>query len=241
MTAAVLLTPWYRRAGRPIGSDVTGSTRATAILDHGSDGIRELLTEARAEAGPGADATALLAAAHALIRDRVRPVYSVRERRPASATLRSGRGSCSQRLAILEAVARAARIPTRVRGLVLDRRFWFPRFPRLRHVLPDQVVLAWPEFLVDGGWRGAAELFGPVGCRGGDGFANTGAETLFEAAGRCAVDWDGRAAGRYDLSRFVLADHGRFADRDELFARLGETLCLPSRTLLDPVLRRIAA
>ena len=184
----------------------------------------------------------MLAGAHAIIRDEVRPVYAMNEASPTSRTLRRRAGSCSQRLAILESVARATGVKTRVRALLIDRSFWYPRFPRIGFALPDQMMLAWPEFQIDGEWRSAAELFGPIGCRGGGAFANRGGETLFEAVGRCAVDWDGREGDEeFDLSRFVRADLGYFADRDEAFARLGQTLNEPARLLLDPILRRIAA
>jgi hypothetical protein len=104
------------------------------------------------------------------------------------------------------------------------------------------MMLAWPEFQIEKEWHSAAELFGPIGCRGGGAFANRGAETLFEAVGRCAIDWDGRTHNDdYDLSRFVRADLGFFADRDDAFARLGQTLNAPVRILIDPILRRIAA
>lgn len=241
-TLAVLSTPWYRRlAPRPGGSvEVSGSTAATRILDLGAPALRALVDRSRVEAA-SPEPRDVLAAAHAVIRAEVRPVYAMDESRPASRTLARGTGSCSQRLAILEAVARSVGVPTRSRALLVDRAFWSPRFPRLGAVLPPTVLLAWPEFHLDGAWRGASELFGPIGCRGGGGFANRGAETLFEAAGRCAVDWDGSAGGEFDLSRFVVADLGRFPDRDTVFARFGQTLCAPTRLLLDPVLSRVAA
>ena len=92
----------------------------------------------------------------------------------------------------------------------------------------------------DGGLH--PELFGAIGCRGGGSFTNRGPETLFEAAGRCAVNWDARADDDgYGLSQFVRADYGYFANRDDAFRQLGQTLCAPSRLVADPVLRRIAA
>ena len=244
VAVTALLTPWYRRpAVRAGGGDATpGSTAATRILDVDAPLVRALVSRARAGAADEREPLDVLAAAHALIRDEVRPVYALDETQSASRTLLRGRGSCSQRLAVLESVARACGVETRVRALLVDRVFWYPRFPRTLHpFLPDRMLLAWPEFAIDG-WRGASELFGPIGCRGGRGFANHGAETLFEAAGRCAIDWDGTASDdAYDLSRFVVADHGRFTDRDALFSRLGQTLCVPSRLVLNPVLGRIAA
>jgi hypothetical protein len=238
-----VLTPWYRRFGAATGGgeNVAGSIDPTHILDHATVGIRDLTRRAQEESG-SPHPLDVLAAAHAIIRDEVRPVYSLHESRPASRTFARGAGSCSQRLAILESVSRSIGVPTRVRALLVDRSFWYPRFPRLRLFLPDRVLLAWPEFAVEGGWRGASELFGPIGCHGGSGFANHGAETLFEAVGRCAIDWDGIASDdEFDLSRFVRADFGRFNHRDDAFGRLGQTLCLPSRFALEPILGRVAA
>ncbi|MFW0772059.1 hypothetical protein ACLRGI_02685 [Paenarthrobacter nitroguajacolicus] len=184
---------------------------------------------------------AVLQAAHTIIRDEVRAVYALEESTPASRTLARGFGSCSQRLAILESAARAIGVATRVRALLIDRSFWYPRFPHIGLALPDRILLAWPEFSLDE-WRSASELFGTIGCRGGGSFTNRGSETLFEAAGRCAVDWDGRADDNaYNLSQFVRADYGYFANRDDAFRELGQTLCAPSRAIADPILRHITA
>jgi len=239
-----LLMPRHRRrsaAAGPTSADTPGSIAASPILDHRAPEIRTLVDRARRRA-PGGDAPAALEAAYALIRDEVRPRYAMEELTPASRTLARGFGSCSQRLAALESAARRLGIATRARALLVDRSFWYARFPRARAFLPPEILLVWPEFEIAGEWRSAAELFGPIGCRGGGAFRNTGAETLFEAVGRCAVDWDGGDShAPYGLSRFVRADLGRFTHRDDVFARFGQTLCGPSRALIDPVMRRIAA
>lgn len=47
---------------------------------------------------------------HSHLVKTLRPVYSLNAWQPASRTLQNGRGSCSQRMACLEAVARAAGI-----------------------------------------------------------------------------------------------------------------------------------
>lgn len=235
-----LLSPWYRRRGdgRGGGERTPGSVRPTRILDHESDLLRELIRDASSATG---DRSRILRTAHAMISQRVRPVYSLDEQVPASHVLLRGAGSCSQRLAVLESVARGIGIPTRVRGLEVDCTFWEPRFPMLFHLMPRQVMLAWPEFRMDEEWVPVSELFGPIGCAGGTCFTNATGETLFEAVGRSAVDWDGEADPTYDLSGFVRADRGHFTDRDELFAALGQTLCLPSRTLVEPCMRRRTA
>lgn len=242
-TLSTVLTPWYRRSARAAGGgpELPGSTAPTRILDYRSFEVGRLGERAVA-AADSASPLDVLAAAHSIIRDEIRAVYALDESTPASSTLRRGTGSCSQRLAILESVARAAGVPTRARALLIDRSFWYPRFPKIGFLLPDQILLVWPEYLIDDRWRSASDLFGSIGCRGGSAFTNTGSETLFEAIGRCAVDWDGRSGkSEYDLSRFVRVDHGYFEDRDSAFARLGQTLAPAFLTVLDPVLRRVSA
>ena len=194
---------------------------------------------------PG-DPLSMLRRAHGLIGERVRPVYAMNDLQAASKTLTLGRGSCSQRLGVLEAAARALGVPTRARGLLIDGRFWYPRFPRLRFAVPDVVVLAWPEFLLDGAWVGASELFGPASEREMRPFSNTGGETLFDAVARTTIDWDGATSApgtcsACDLSAMVLRDLGRFDSRDELFARHGQTLCRGVRSLVGPFAGRWSA
>jgi hypothetical protein len=73
-----------------------------------------------------------LRAAHSAVSEHVKPVYTIREFQPSSRTLALGRGSCSQRLACLEALARLRGIGTRVRALWLAGTFWNRRFPLTR-------------------------------------------------------------------------------------------------------------
>lgn len=241
-----LVTPWWRSREFTERPSASGGVAATRTLDWESSAVQSLLAETRA-GSPAATERELLMGAHALIAARVRPVYSLDDSQPASRTLAVGRGSCSQRLAALEAVARAGGVPTRVRGFLIDGRFWYPRFPRLRFAVPASVVLAWPEFLVAGVWVDASELFGPVGSLSGSrGFSNADGETLFDALTRTAVDWDGvtstpSTCSACDLSGNVLRDLGRFDSRDDLFDRHGQTLCLPARVLGGPVMGRWSA
>ncbi|MEV0318283.1 transglutaminase domain-containing protein [Streptomyces sp. NPDC050658] len=244
-----------RAAGSVVAGTAEGGTEPTPILDWENPLVAELIRSLGGpESGLAQDPAQLLATlrrAHGRIAATVRPVYSVQDERPVSETLRRGRGSCSQRLAVLEAVARASGVATRVRGLLVDGAFWYPRFPRLRRIVPDEVLLAWPEFRVagDAPWLPVSELFGGLdelsGLRG-SGFTNSGAETLFEALSRTAVDWDGATAcpadgASCDLSAHVLVDLGHFDSRDGLFARHGQTLCRTARLVAEPVLGRRAA
>jgi transglutaminase-like putative cysteine protease len=249
MTCA-LVTPWWRQRSPAVtdATELAGSVAPTRILDWRHPRVRDLLDELRHTQRREADVSdaALLRAVHRLVSDRIRPVYAVDDTQPVSRTLRLGRGSCSQRLAIVEAIARAAGIPTRVRGFVVAGEFWYPRFPRLRRLVPDRVVLAWPEFWLGGRWLEVAELFGTLpelSANAGGGFTNADGETLFDAIARTAVDWNGRTStpiscSSCDLSANVLVDLGRFSSRDLLFARHGQTLCLPSRVLAGPFLGR---
>ncbi|WP_405450382.1 transglutaminase domain-containing protein [Streptomyces erythrochromogenes] len=275
MTSSLLM-PWGRtRTGTGAGAGAgdgmrggavpEGSTAPTRILDWRDPRVAALVRELGA-ADPGPEGPVdparqieRLHRAHAWIAAAVRPVYSVQDERPVSEVLRRGRGSCSQRLAVLEAVARAYGVPTRVRGLLVDGTFWYPRFPRLRRIVPDQVLLAWPEFRVGAegacaSWLTVSELLGglrPVAAEQGGGFTNAGSETLFEALSRTAIDWDaapaacpgtGPGAGAAcDLSAYVLSDLGHHDSRDELFARHGQTLCGLARLVAEPVLGRRGA
>lgn len=240
-----LLTPWWRsrREAHVPRAESEGSTEPTLILNWRSASVRAFT----AELGTAADGQELLRRAHGIIAATVRPVYAVDDAQPVSSTLARGRGSCSQRLAVLEAVARSAGIATRSRGLLVDGRFWYPRFPRLRFAVPDAVLLAWPEFRLGGGWLSASELFGaPSGLGATEGFSNADGETLFDALARGAVDWDGVTSSpglcsTCDLSATVLRDLGRFDSRDDLFSQHGQTLCWPARTLAEPVLSRWSA
>jgi hypothetical protein len=221
----------------------------TPVLDWRHQRVQHLLAAARA-AAPEPGECALLQSAHRLISEQVRPVYALNDTQPVSRTLARSVGSCSQRLAVLEAVARAAGTPTRVRGLLVDGSFWYPRFPRMRPLVPDTVVLAWPEFRVGHTWLNVSELYAPLDAlseANPRGFTNTGPQTLFEALSSTAVDWDGSTCGSdscssFDLSAHVREDLGRFSSRDELFAAHGQTLCAPARIIGGAVLgRRVAA
>ena len=74
--------------------------------------------------------------------------------------------------------------------------------------MPDQVLLAWPDFLLDGEWVSVTDLYA-VGS-GGEQFTNSGGETLFGAIRHSKIDWDGTCHGpSCDLSKWVIQDLGR--------------------------------
>ncbi|MFI7688579.1 transglutaminase domain-containing protein [Nonomuraea sp. NPDC049655] len=211
-------------------------TAATAILDWHHPRVTALAARLP---GEGTPPRALVRAAHSLISRTVRPVYAMNDEQPVSVTVARGRGSCSQRMAVLESLARARGIATRVRGRVVDGAFWHSRFPRMRALVPDDVILAWPEFLLDGAWGPISELFDGLCVTSG--FGNDGPETLFDAVTRTVVDWDGTSSPKCDLSARVRADLGYFGSRDELFRKHGQTSCPAARLVADPVLSRRSA
>ncbi|MFL5791410.1 MAG: transglutaminase domain-containing protein [Actinomycetota bacterium] len=203
---------------------------ATRILDHEHPEIRRFVASL-----PSASTQAdLLREAHGTIAGVIRPVYSVDERRPASQTLARRAGSCSQRFAVLEAVARASGIPTRVRAMRVRGSFWYPRFRLLRPLIPRTVVLVWPAFFVDDDWVDISDLF-PTAATD-IGFTNDG-ETLFDAVRSVPIDWDGtRGVPACDLSGAVGEDLGVFACRDDVFA-VHMTSPAWLLALADPILR----
>jgi hypothetical protein len=218
---------------------VVGGTQATAILNTASGPVEALI----AKHTDAPTQREFLKAVHADIASTVRAVYAMEDLQPASLTLQRGRGSCSQRLAVLEAAARGKGISTRVHGIAVDGSFWYPRFPKLKALVPGRVILAWPEFKIDGTWVPVSELYGTLGemavC--GISFTNADGETLFDAIGRTAVDWDGATGGQCDLSAVVSEDLGYFDSRDAPYRTHGQTLAWLPRKLADGVMSRHSA
>ncbi len=195
--------------------------RPTRILDFENERVQAVVRQLEI---PGAAPRDFLYAGYQLLRQEVRPIYTVDELQPTSHTLAKGQGSCSQRFACLESVARAAGIPTQVRGLWIAGRFWNPRFELTKSFIPSRILLVLPQFYLDEAWVSVEELFDSttrLAERNPHGFANDG-ESLFDAIDHVALDFDGKtaacAAGACDLSRFVVGDAGLFASRDDLFA-----------------------
>jgi hypothetical protein len=200
--------------------------RATAILDYDHPLLRELVSCLDSHSPTKLD---FLRAAHHRVAALVKPVYSLDENQPVSVTLAKQRGSCSQRMACLEALARADGTPTRVRALWVKGTFWRRRFPFVYPFFPERVLLLWPEFFVEGQWMGFEELYGllpDLAVSNPKPFLND-AETLFEAIETQAVDWFGKSTALQcecastDLSAWVVGDDSYFATRDEALVRFG--------------------
>ena len=132
---------------------------ATPILDYHDGTIRDIAANLR-ERNP--EDRKLLQSAHRYIADSVKPVYSLDELQPASHTLRKQRGSCSQRMACLEAVVRACDVATRARVLRISGRFWYPRFRVFRAFIPRRILLVWPQFFLEESWVDFDELYSPA-------------------------------------------------------------------------------
>ncbi len=172
----------------------SANLKATSILDIDNEEVRRLV-ENMIE--PDQSDRTFVQRAHVRLCQIVRPVYSVNEWQPVSKTLQKEKGSCSQRMACLEAIARAVGVSTRVRALHVSGRFWYPRFWLPRPLIPKRILLVWPG------------------------------ESLFEAIQKTPVDFLGKSCGlacakpEHDLSKFVLNDEGFFDTRDEAFERFG--------------------
>lgn len=200
--------------------------QATPILDFHHPEVRRV---ADPFAEKGLPARTCLQQAHMHLVSMLYPVYSINELQCTSDTLCKRRGSCSQRMACLESVARAVGIPTRVRALHIKGSFWNPRFRFSRWFIPRRILLVWPQFFLDGRWVDFDELHASMAVlvrAATTGFANN-AESLFEAVRTTPVDLLGKTCGmpcakpEYDLSRYVLDDQGFFDTRDEVFHRFG--------------------
>jgi hypothetical protein len=176
---------------------------------------------------PPGDQRLFLQKAHSHISNVMRPVYSIEETMPASRLFELNQGSCSQRMACLEALARGCGIGTRVRALWLDRTFWYSRLPLLRPFLPKKgVLMPWPQFRVDGDWLDMDEIFGSTALLAAQArhpFTNRG-ESMFDAVRDTPVDFFGKAAtcgfAQFSLANVVVGDDGYFNTRDELLSKL---------------------
>ena len=204
----------------------SANLKGTAILNTDHEEVRSL---ARMLVRPNQSGRDMLQSTHLRLSEIVRPVYSVNEWQPVSKTLQKKQGSCSQRMACLEAVARVAGIPTRVRALRIKGSFWYPRFRLSRAFIPKRILLVWPQFFLQGTWLDFDELYAPMAelaTAASRGFRNDG-ESLFDAVQKTPVDFLGKTCGlacarlEHDLSRFVLDDAGFFDTRDEAFERFG--------------------
>ena len=199
---------------------------ATTILDHRNPAISDLAKSLRHESRSERQ---LLHAAHQFLMELVKPVYSVNELQAASRTLLLKRGSCSQRMACLEAMSRASGIPTRSRALQVSGKFWYPRFSLFRWFMPRKILLIWPQFFLENSWIDFDELYGScvqLAASARQPFTNDG-ESIFDAIGHTAVDFMGKTCSlrssdaKFDLSKFVLSDAGFFDARDEAFEKYG--------------------
>jgi transglutaminase-like putative cysteine protease len=197
---------------------------STNILNHKHPAVKLLVTQlSSSQPSP----RAFVQAAHRYLGEKMKAVYSIDEERPVSETLRLNAGSCGQRMAAVEALARGYGVPTRVRAVWLDRRFWNSRLPLLRFFLPRRTLMPWSQFYLDGSWVDLDELFGPIAELAANSpvkhaFTNRG-ESLFDAVRHTPVDFFGKLKGTryasYDISRVVVEDGSIFQTRDELLAQ----------------------
>ncbi|HYN14350.1 MAG TPA: transglutaminase domain-containing protein [Terriglobales bacterium] len=217
----------------------SANLRATAILDIDHKEVRKLAETLE----PNPPDRTFLQKAHLHLVQTLRPVYSVNEWQPASRTLQKGRGSCSQRMACLEAIARAGGIATRVRAFFVKGSFWYPRFRFSRWFIPKSILLVWPQFFLEGLWKDFDELYAPMAqlaASAAPEFTNDG-ESLFEAVQNTPVDFLGKTCGlecakpEHNLSKFVLADEGFFDTRDEVFERFGSFQDTPRGWVFEAV------
>src|SRR5882757_2655607 len=100
------------RAWRCSMADAT--LMATPILDYQHSALQQIV-QRLSEGAP--TPRQFVQKAHLHLSDVMRPIYSVAEKQAASQTVRLNGGSCSQRMAVLEALARAYGVPTRVRAI----------------------------------------------------------------------------------------------------------------------------
>jgi hypothetical protein len=196
-----------------------GTLRPTAILDYGSRVVQQVVS-VLSESHPAP--REFVQKAHLHLSDVMRPIYSIAERQPASVTMTLNTGSCSQRMACLEALARGFGIPTRVRGLWLRKQFWKERLPLLQPIMP-KTLMPWPQFWLEEKWVDFDEIFDSIAClckAVSHPFTNAGM-SLFDAVRSQPVDLLGKSS-QFSLKSFVVSETGFFDTRDELLDKFDD-------------------
>jgi hypothetical protein len=198
---------------------VDATLQPTPILDYDSVELQQIL--ARLSEGKPSPRE-FVQKAHLHLSDVMRPIYSVAEKQPTSETVRLNGGSCSQRMACLEALARGYGVRTRVRGLWLSKAFWKERLPLLEPLM-SKTLMPWPQFWLDEKWVDFDEIFDSISnlcLHVTHPFTNAGM-SLFDAVRSQPVDLLGKST-KYNLTKFVLGDEGFFDTRDELLDKLDD-------------------
>ena len=193
--------------------------QATPILNFDSPEVQGVLRPL-SEGSP--TPRAFVQRAHLHLSDVMRPIYSVADKQPASETIRLNGGSCAQRMACLEALARGYGIRTRVRGLWLTKKFWKARLPLLQPIMP-KTLMPWPQFWLEDRWVDFEEIFDTIGdlsTQVTHPFTNAGA-SLFDAVRSQPVDLLGKSP-QFSLQQYVNSDAGFFDTRDELMEKLDD-------------------
>lgn len=202
----------------------TQNLKPTAIMDYDNPVIAEFV-----EGLYAISERDFLRVAYLEVMKRVYPIYDINELQPASTTLQKEVGSCTQRTALLEAMARSVGIPTRSQVYWIDGRFWHPRFPRWTYpFIPKRIMLLWTAFYIDNEWVDFSELIAPLenlADYATTGFTNE-EETIFDAIAVRPVDLTNKLAdcdcdSAFDLSHYVLEDGGIFDSRDDALAHYG--------------------
>jgi hypothetical protein len=193
--------------------------QATPILNYDHPAVQQLVSTL----GEGQPLPrAFVQRAHQHLSDVMRPIYSVAETQPVTQTMTLNGGSCSQRMACLEALARGYGIRTRVQALWLKKDFWKERLPLLIPILP-KTLMPWPQFWLEDRWVDFDEIYGTIADLGAHvthPFTNAGA-SLFDAVKNQPVDLLGKSPV-FSLQKFVASDAGFFDTRDELLAKLDD-------------------
>lgn len=219
------MTPALRSNPTAPGRSAPEWVAATPILDHTHPEIQSLVTSL-ASGSKTLSARAFVQKAHAHLSSKLRAIYSIDDAQPSSKTLHENGGSCAQRMALLEALARAFRVPTRVRALWLKKQFWSYRVPLLMPFMPERTLMPWPQFSFDDQWVDFDEIYGSareLAAQTPRAFTNHG-ESLFDAIRHAPVDFLGKTPdSTCSIAHFVAGNEGLFDTRDEVMARFDRT------------------
>ncbi len=206
---------------------MTQYLQSTRMLDHEHEKIRELI---RSKSWCKLDEFRRIQSIYNYVRDEIRFGYNTDDTIPASRVLSDGYGQCNTKTTLFMALLRAAGIPCRAHGFIIDKGLQRGAMPEWVYKLsPSDLVHSWAEVCFNGVWYDMEGLILDkpylyklqqkfADCGGG--FCGYGVSTA--DLKNPPVDWN--ANNTYIQKDGIKQDLGVYDSPDELFAQHAQRL-----------------
>lgn len=206
---------------------MTNYLQATRMLDYEQETIRELI---RRRGWDDMDNYHKILSIYNYVRDEIRFGYNSDDTIPASKVLSDGYGQCNTKTTLLMALLRAAGIPCRAHGFIIDKGLQRGAMPEWVYKLsPADLLHSWAEVYYGGVWYDMEGIIldkpyleklqkSFADCDGS--FCGYGVST--DDLKNPPVDWN--ANSTYIQKNDIKRDLGVYDSPDDLFARHAQQL-----------------